>query len=785
MKNSNLLNHFPFKSSLSLSNLVGYWQIQASDKDNFIANTILAKLKEAPALFNPIDVQELRKYEDTMKLMMSAIIPPALHEDDLVAVGVPFQMDIIYATKKFYKAFKMEKGLCDFPLNMNVDPEEMVLNKTLSAYGAILQQWYGVKLKFEKPIIVTLYNPETKLNRHYKVNINTKFIEIKLNGTLPELSEEKIKQLFSNIYDLELWKEYLPPEHFEFRGFSIFRLIDVTDQEVLSSLKYSLLETNSIVSTPSFNHIQDELRVLFKDSNLTLGVAAFHRSQNNFVSFGRKVCHSILLNHLDKGKCSGGYDQIYKRFESNTEPIIIPDLNDTSLFDGCEMKLTDKGIRNLVIAPLYDEHKFIGLMELGTVEPNKLNSISLLKLKQIVPLFSIAVKRSSEEIDNQVRAIIKDNYTSLHSSVEWKFINAALNYIEQENHGDEQKKIEPIVFDNVYPLYGATDIRNSSKERNNALQADLLEQLNLAKIMVEDSYRHNKFPILDELKFRINKTIRKIKKGLYSGDEVSIIEFLQKEVEPVITSLVKKDPAISKIAEEYFNALDPDLGIIYNKRKEFEESLTTINDMVAQYLDTEEEKTQRMLPHYFEKYKTDGVEYNIYIGSSIHKDFAPIYLKNMRLWQLINMAEIARKVQDIMPKLKVPLETTQLILSHSTPLAIRFRMDEKKFDVDGAYNIRYEIVKKRIDKAFIKDTTERLTQPGTIVIVYTQNREAVEYKKYIDYLQNKGLLKRGIEELELEELQGARGLKALRVAVNLHEPVKKIDMSFLEAVNIN
>ena len=48
------------------------------------------------------------------------------------------------------------------------------------------------------------------------------------------------------------------------------------------------------------------------------------------------------------------------------------------------------------------------------------------------------------------------------------------------------------------------------------------------------------------------------------------------------------------------------------------------------------------------------------------------------------------------------LRVASLILVHSNPLAIRFRMDEKQFDVDGAYNIRYEIIKKRIDKANIK-----------------------------------------------------------------------------------
>jgi hypothetical protein len=115
----------------------------------------------------------------------------------------------------------------------------------------------------------------------------------------------------------------------------------------------------------------------------------------------------------------------------------------------------------------------------------------------------------------------------------------------------------------------------------------------------------------------------------------------------------------------------------------------------------------------------------------------------------------------------VPLTVAHLILVQNTPLAIRFRFDEKRFDIDGAYNMRYEIVKKRIDKARIRHTHERLTQPGTIAIVYSQSKEAVEYREYIEYLQAAGYLTQGTEEVELEDLEGAQGLQALRVTVDI------------------
>ena len=101
----------------------------------------------------------------------------------------------------------------------------------------------------------------------------------------------------------------------------------------------------------------------------------------------------------------------------------------------------------------------------------------------------------------------------------------------------------------------------------------------------------------------------------------------------------------------------------------------------------------------------------------------------------------------------------------SSPLNITFQMEEKHFSVDGAYNARYEIVKKRIDKARILDTGERLTQPEKIAIVYTQEHEFQMYKEFIAYLQELGYLKEEYKDVVLEDLQGVHGLRALRVSV--------------------
>ena len=113
-----------------------------------------------------------------------------------------------------------------------------------------------------------------------------------------------------------------------------------------------------------------------------------------------------------------------------------------------------------------------------------------------------------------------------------------------------------------------------------------------------------------------------------------------------------------------------------------------------------------------------------------------------------------------------------MILVFNQPLSISFRMDEKQFDVDGTYNARYEIVKKRVDKAYIKGTKQRVTQKGKLTIVYSQKQDEIEYLRYIQFLQSKHMLDTDVEVVELQDLQAVTGLKALRVSVLYHKDKK-------------
>lgn len=729
-----------------------------------VGKQLLKKLDEYPKfkdlVENPDAVDDHREIIETM---MSVLFSPYKNSRDASMAMVPFQFKHIYANP-IAEAIIGEKQI--FPNEIrNIDLKEIIHNKVLTAYFIILKEVYDYDVDFDFPIIIHKEDEKTGLTRCFRMQHNEKFCEVVADNP-PELSEGDIKQLVSQLDDLSVWKEKLPPEHFEFQGFVIISLIDVTEQEVISSLKYDLLENSYNINSDKFHELEIKLRNYFRIPSLQLGLGGFNPTRDTVANYKEQLWKSLALQKDAEISCCQFAGSIYEQVINERKPMILQSLEACEDQNAIEERLVNDGIKSLLVAPLQYEGELIGMLELGSTEANQFNSFTLYKLKELLPLFSVAMRRSAEEIRNKIQVIIKEQFTNIHPTVEWRFTDEAIKaYQDKDNKQDAN--FGNIVFHNVYPMYGLSDIRNSSLERNRAIQEDLIHNLNLVNDVLQQAHKENHWPILDEYIHRINKKIRKIKPGLVSGDEYNIHEFLHKELNPLFSHISESSDELGKAVEYYQSHIDPSVGMVYNRRKEFEDSLTSINTMISNYLDEVEREAQSIFPHYFEKYKTDGVEYNMYLGQSLvkSKKFHSIYLENFRLWQLMITAEIARQSEKIKKDLPLVLDNTHLILLNSAPISIRFRQDEKKFDVDGAYNIRYEIVKKRIDKAFIKGTNERLTQPGQIAVVYSQSKEADDYGKYIDYLVSKKYLEKEVEYLELEELQGVKGLKALRVAV--------------------
>ncbi|MCT4590093.1 MAG: GAF domain-containing protein [Carboxylicivirga sp.] len=760
----------PFKTYLSFQGLIK--DIEAIEKDDShamqsTAQHVLSEVKKVPELLgNDVSEKTLKQHAELVKKLMLFTFNPLLDEIDLSAAWKPFDRTTqIHATSAYQKQLGGEHMVVE--MAKDIDVNLMMVTVLYQAYFIILDRYFNLDIPIDLPFTLKLTNSENGQVKFFNKRFNSKYITINTTADIAPLSEEQIKLLFDNDHNLDLWNEIIPLDKFEFSGFLQFSYYDVSRDYVISEMKSDLIRKETIISREGYLRIKDKIRTLIENPNAEFGMAAnygFETNLNQNFIWNTIVPKDVLDCHDYQGS-------MYEKAFLEQRMVLTNDFEKEEKNNVVEAFLA-QGIRSHAVVPLVLEGEVMGMLEFGCKKPGGITMLQLKLLHDLFPVFALAMKRSKEDWDDLIRSVIQEEFTAIHPTVEWRFREAASKLINREF---ESSTLDPIVFPEVIPIYGASDIRGSSVERNHAIREDLKEQLLAASSILQRQDLLGDVPLINDLRFVIETHLKTVSKGLKAGDEVVIVDFLKKEIDPLLMLLKRRFPELEKQIDTYCEMLDPELGVLYKKRKDFEDSLTMINDKVSEIIDVEQVNAQRVFPHYFEKYRTDGIEYNAYIGQSMVKDleYSDIYLKNLRLWQLLVMVKVARTVKKIQPSLKTKLDITQLILVHSNPLSIAFRQDEKKFDVAGAYNIRYEITKKRIDKALVKGTKERVTQVGKIAIVYSHADEITEYKRYIDYLAGQGMIKPQIEDLELEDLKGASGLKAMRIEVDFNGTVEK------------
>jgi hypothetical protein len=770
--NHGAADDFQFRTELSLGPLINFWTRAGGDVSEIcaaMARLVGEQIQAAPELAGTItDPAVLERHADLVDVLMSVEFPSAAWDHAYGAAMVPFALRPVYATPSMRRDLIDTDGVLRG--RINVDERFVAALRRGYAYSLVLQRLYGVTVEVEHPLILTVTDPTSGLDRHFRIFFDGQFVDVEAPEGLPPLPEEVRGRLQSRLLDPGYLEQFLPPERFVLRGLTFLKAIEVTDQEVLSALKRDLIDRESIVSATRFVELQQRLRTLFRRPELRLGLAALDGERVLILNYGARHEHACIFAdsvHHRKEEFAG---TVYEQAVRTGRPVIVDDLVTLERRTDIEDQMIASGLRAFLCAPLHYQDRVIGTLELGSPRPGEFSTAQLPTLAEVLPLFAMAVQRSMEELNARIQTQIKERFTAIHPVVEWRFRKAVLDGLEKS--GDAAAaELEPIVFEGVYPLYALSDIRGSSTQRAAAIQADLLTQLRLARDVIGAAYEARRLPALDQLRYRIEQHAEQIREHIAAGDEVGIITFLRAEVESLLDRLATFGDAVASRVATYRGALDAHLGTVYRQRKIFEASVTRLNEAISGYLELEEQAAQSIFPHYFEKQKTDGVDHQMYVGGSLVEDgeFDPIYLKSLRLWQLMVVCGIAARADRLADELPLPLPATHLVLVQHAPLAIRFRFDEKRFDVDGAYDIRYEIVKKRIDKALIKGTTERVTQPGRIAIVYGHPGEAQEYRGYLEYLRHLGYIAGEVEELELEDLPGVHGLRALRVTVALRD----------------
>lgn len=537
-------------------------------------------------------------------------------------------------------------------------------------------------------------------------------------------------------------------------GFLLLEGVDVTDQESIRRITQLLIDQNSILKPHQFERINNEMRQLFGADNTVIvsvdgeQVRLFAGSVSEDLDIEDYSFQSLKSSHL-------------MRAIATNQILTVPDLAQDCHTD-IGHRLLALGVRSLLLIPLmthaseskHDAQQPIGVVCLISNQPYQFDGLNCCHAEQLIPVFAMTLTAALRQL--RQRRLLHN----IHPAVEWRFVKEA----ERRNWGLPP---EAIVFDEVYPLYGISDIRGSSAERNRAIQADLLTQFRLGLAVIEAVCEDDTSELTHQIHLDMLDHLHRLQQGVTVDAEITGIRYLSDRLEVYFDHFAQYSPAAKAAIEAYQSACNPELGCVYNARARYDAMLAQINSTLRQTWERWQERMQAIIPHYCDIEVTDGIDHMMYVGASIYPQFSPFCLKSLRYEQLRAVCDCARSAL-LLAESDVTLQVSHLVLVQDTTVDI-FHDEEtdRLFDVRGTRDSRYEIVKKRIDKAIDDHHQTRITQPGKLTIVYSTEQELNEYQEYLRYLIREGWIASHIESGTIEPIQDVNGLKFLRAMVVL------------------
>ncbi|MEC8884954.1 MAG: GAF domain-containing protein, partial [Bacteroidota bacterium] len=455
----------------------------------------------------------------------------------------------------------------------------------------ILNSYYNYDIDFKRPVFYEIPDKNGVI-RTYRASINADFTFCEPTEEAVEITPEIVDKLIENGNDFKLWKEYFPPNSWILKGITILNLTDVTVDDSISDLKSTLLAQKNI-KKDAVQQFQSIFSSIFNIPDLQVGFTEFDKDEECFMRMNNGIGYSFILNDkmrtdCRQSMCDCSYDTLIK----DKKYFVIPDVDEYAVKHKTNLlakNLQEQGIKSCILAPISRGNELLAVLELVSSKRNSLHSLNATKLDDVMPYIVSTVERKKFELENRIKAVIQSECTSIHPSVLWVFEEEARRFIANQNQG-KFAAFKDIAFEDVYPLYGQIDIVGSSEERNKAIQQDILIQLKMVYDILDLAIATAPMPIYEQVKFRIEEFTAEITERLNANSESEVFALLQEEVNPLLSHLNTKIPELKKAIDNYKASINKDTGLIYENRKNYDDTVQLINQNLATFLDRKQQE---------------------------------------------------------------------------------------------------------------------------------------------------------------------------------------------------
>ncbi len=759
--------------NFDLNNNRSATQVASKDKAGKSSKLTQAKAKKNNPVLQPVglpasempDLEQLQAKTQKLDCLTGALSSHRL----LIAAINPNNFTICHANEALQRLIGIDANsletnptkLTEIITDFDTPQQQRLYRQHLICQ--ILKQLYHLNftdpVELEEPLTATIQSPLYREPRYIQFWIESHLLKISRLNSIDEFAElkpvnfatktnGKFYHVLPNMSSLE---SRLQVENYQVEGYFLVVGFDITQQETQRRLIQLLIQRDSILRPSKFSKINRHLKSLFRAQNTVVLSAERDKAQIFLGNISDK------LNPITYPMQSLRGSHFLRAAKAN-QVLNISDLSIDCQTE-CERKLLQMGVRSMLLIPLVikatdstpSTGQLAGLVGLTSDRPNNFNSTDSQKAETLIPAFLAAL-----------RSAIQQRVTTLHNihpAVEWRFLQEA----ERRSWGLPP---EPIVFNDVYPLYGISDIRGSSEERNRAIQADLIEQFHLAISVVTAVCEYQETALGEQLKVDLKEYVEKLQEEVTVDAEVTATQYLKENVEIYFDYFASCGEKAQQAVATYRQHCANEHECVYVARAHYDQTINQINMLLRETWERWQARMQEITPHYCDVEFTDGIDHMIYAGASIDPKFTPFHLRSLRYEQLRALCDCARTAFKIHEQYNTKMQVTHLVLVQDSTVDIfHDEQTDNLFDVRGTRDTRYEIVKKRIDKGVDSQTQNRITQPGMLTVVYSTDAECGQYQEYLRYLAREGWVESEIEYGMVEPLQGVSGLRFARVRV--------------------
>ncbi|MDY7016266.1 MAG: GAF domain-containing protein, partial [Cyanobacteriota bacterium] len=588
-----------------------------------------------------------------------------------------------------------------------------------------LYQFEGGDWRFlDEPIVAALEDPSSPEQRYVQFWLRSRDLHAeRIDPNIDELANLDLEQLLAReAISQQQWEEKINWSNYRATGQLLWEGWEVTPQQHIQHLTAWLLEQPSLLEPEPFAAFGERMRSLFRAS-AHIAIALQPDRVRVLLNTSDHPCDiaDSSFESLDGSPflCAAEANRIWN--VPNLERDRLSPLDDL---------LFDRGLRSLLIVPLWRNGTrraegiasfLLGFVAVGCDRANAFDRLDADRARVLIPAFKAAFRQT-----------VREKLTRIHPAVEWRFRQEA----ERRSLGHPP---EPIVFEQVYPMYGISDVRGSTSERNSAIKTDLLAQFDLALAIVDSAARERKIGFLEQLQLDLQLYADRLAREIRAEDEMSALDYLQAHFEVYFDYFRQCGARTTAAVDAYERACTNDHQSVYQARDRYDRALSTVNAHLRETWERAQAKMQQILPHYCDLEVADGIDHVLYVGASIASQFSLFHLHSLRYEQLRAVCDCARTCLQLRDRLEIPLDVSHLILVQQATVDIfHDEKTDKLFDVRGTRDTRYEIVKKRIDKAKDAKDGKRVTQPGMLSVVYSTRDEWLEYHQYLRYLVREG-----------------------------------------------